>query len=147
MKNMDIKILRRKNELRGTCYIELLPGKYSGKCWNADSIFFDEEVFGLFEPAIGRHAQGYDHYAFNEVDKESWLGIITDLEGIQKLLEADVAPTELCQHLGFLFKDTKADFFANIDQNKKNTIQMIQEFVIWIKGNLVNNDPISILGI
>ena len=107
---MSIKILRSKNDLRGTCYIELLPGKYIGKCWNADSIFFDEEVFGLFEPTIEMYAQGYDHWAFNEVGKESWLRIIADLEGIQKLLEADVAPSEFCQHLGFLFKNTKADF-------------------------------------
>lgn len=43
-----LKILHSRNELEGTCYIELLPGKYCGTCWNEGSLFFTEEDFGYF---------------------------------------------------------------------------------------------------
>jgi hypothetical protein len=144
---MDIKILRNKNELDGTCYMELLPGKYDGKCWSDTSIFFDEEVFGLLEPIIEKHAKGYDHYAFTEVDKNTWSKIISDLENVQKLLKSDESSEELQQHLGFLFKNTETEFFENLDQNKQDTDRLIKEFVAWLKDKLASNEVISILGI
>lgn len=34
-----MKIIRNKEELEGTCYIEILPGRYLGQCWNDTSSF------------------------------------------------------------------------------------------------------------
>ena len=119
---MDIKILRDKNELEGTCYMEVLPGKYDGKCWSDTSIFFDEDVFGLLEPIIERHAKGYDHFSFIEINKNAWLKIISDLERLLDLLKPETSSEELRQHLGFLFKNTEIEFFENFDQNKKKRL-------------------------
>lgn len=32
-------IIKDIKELEGSCYIEVLPGKYLNKCWNDSSIF------------------------------------------------------------------------------------------------------------
>ncbi len=34
----NIRIITNKNELEGTCYIEVLPGAYKNKCWNEGSL-------------------------------------------------------------------------------------------------------------
>ncbi|WP_179088476.1 hypothetical protein MKY66_11925 [Paenibacillus sp. FSL R5-0766] len=56
-----MKIIRDREELEGTGYIEVLPGKYLGQFWNEDSIYFDEEVFGFVEKTIENIFSGYDH--------------------------------------------------------------------------------------
>ncbi|MEH1940550.1 MAG: hypothetical protein V7L01_10080 [Nostoc sp.] len=44
-----IRLIRSLSELDGTCYFEILPGRYEGNCWNQNSVFITEEVFGYFE--------------------------------------------------------------------------------------------------
>jgi hypothetical protein len=46
--DMDpIRLIRDRAELQGTCYFEIMPGKFHGKCWNEGSLFLAEDVFGL----------------------------------------------------------------------------------------------------
>ncbi|WP_321872656.1 hypothetical protein [Burkholderia ubonensis] len=72
----DIRIIRDLSELEGTAYIELMGGPYARKCWNAGSLFFKEEVFGLLEPAIARQIPDYDHFAFTGIGMTDWLSIV-----------------------------------------------------------------------
>lgn len=65
-----MKIFYKLEELEGTCYIEILPGRYKGNCWNKESIFFEEETFGYLERGIEMEFSKYDHFAFNEIPKK-----------------------------------------------------------------------------
>ncbi len=60
-----MKILNQKGE--GSCYIEFLPGKYKGKCWNKESIYMNEEDFGFVLKCIEEGFPQYDYYSFNEI--------------------------------------------------------------------------------
>jgi hypothetical protein len=50
-----IRLIQNLTELHGTCYFEILPGKYEGNCWNHNSVFLTEEVFGYLEPVFERN--------------------------------------------------------------------------------------------
>lgn len=69
-------------QLSGTCYIEVLPGKFQNQHWNPESVFFCEEHFGLIERIIARHFKDYDHFGFSDIDRASWLSIVSDLDEI-----------------------------------------------------------------
>lgn len=55
MKPSKIKFYSLDSKPDGTVFFELLPRPYEKECWNADSIYIDEEVFGLIEPARIRY--------------------------------------------------------------------------------------------
>ena len=40
------RLIRDPAELSGSQFFELLPGAYNGQCWNAGSVYVEEEVFG-----------------------------------------------------------------------------------------------------
>lgn len=71
-----IEIIYDANSLEGSCYIEVLPSKYKGECWNKNSIFFTEENFGYILPAFEKCYKKFDYYAFNEIDIDTWSLII-----------------------------------------------------------------------
>ncbi len=144
---MDIKIITDKNELKGSCYIEILPGSYNGVCWNDASIFFDEEVFGLLEPTIAKHAPTYDHYAFTEIDKSTWFKIILDMKNIQFSLNSYNSPEEIKHHFGFIFKKTEDKFLKHFEANKKDVSLLLSNFTIWLKKQLSDNNVLTVLGI
>lgn len=74
------RLIRHTRELSGTCYFELLPGPYCGKCWNEGSVFLSEGAFGLFEPVIASHEPRFDHYSFVEIPRPTWEYILVELD-------------------------------------------------------------------
>lgn len=76
----EIKLIKNKNELEGTCYFEFLPGKYNNQCWQDDSVYLDEETFCLIAHIFEKNLLEYDYYSFMEIEKDQWPLIINDLE-------------------------------------------------------------------
>lgn len=141
-----IRILRSRDELEGTAYIELLPGRYQGRSWNDGSLFFEEEVFGYLEPIIQRHEPGFDHYSFTGISAEKWTGIIADLERLSDELGKAQAFSELIIRPGFLFGGTEAHFTFHFHDKKRELRELIQELVAWLKEQLKSHEWISVLG-
>src|SRR5947209_17733288 len=83
-----IRLIRDKAELHGTCYFELLPGEYKGRCWNDGSVFVAEDAFGLVEPTIERHEPRFDHFSFVSIRRPAWERITADLERLAERTEA-----------------------------------------------------------
>lgn len=117
MQQIPIKIITDKNELEGTCYFEIMPGKYKGSCWQDGSIFFDEEVFSLIEPAFERHVPNYDHYAFTDISKEQWNKILNDLAS------------------------------QKFDSKREDTKKLIDELTGWVRRQLEREDYLAVLGL
>lgn len=141
-----MKIIYNLEELEGSCYIEVLPGKYNGESWNQGSIFFEEEDFGFLETAIKKEFESYDHYAFNVIPKEVWEKIILRFQTIM-ILSNEVPREEIRNHIGFIFQSSESDFTANLEENMNDLIAMIKNFISWIKARLEDHSFISILGI
>ena len=66
---MPFRIHRSKAGL-GTCYIEICPGKYSGKHWQDGCVFIEEEEFLVAEGIIGKHFAEFDHFGPNDLPKD-----------------------------------------------------------------------------
>ena len=127
----EIRIIKDKSKLEGTCYIELSLGKYQGKHWEETSLFFDDEVFGLIEPIFEKYAPNYDHYSMNDIDSNSWNNIISDLRTLRELLKSTDKFEDLFGKVGFIFGGSR-DYFQNHFHSCKDQLgNVIYELVEW----------------
>lgn len=73
---MDYLIRRDAAELESTGYMEIGPGRYSGKHWQTGFLFVREDAFGMAEGILAVHFPAYDHFSMNDVPKEVGLKVI-----------------------------------------------------------------------
>ena len=142
-----IVIIRDKSALDGTCYVEVVPGKYQKKHWQEGSLFFEEEVFGLIEPIFERNINRYDHYDMNDASKFEWLNIIIELEQLNELLISSDDFNGAIGKVSYIFRDTREWFQKNYEENKHYLISMNKELITWAKTVLKTHDNIAILGL
>lgn len=142
-----IEIINDTNSLEGSCYIEILPDKYKGECWNTSSIFFTEDNFGYILPAIEKFYKKFDYYAFNEIDIDTWSLINNELERMKKFLDSNPSPGSLKDVIGFRYNYSEKEFIENYDTNIKQLISMINDFHSWIEQKSSSTKFISVLGI
>jgi hypothetical protein len=143
----EIAIIRDKSKLAGTCYIEIVPGKYQKKHWQKGSLFFNEEAFGFIEPIFERFINGYDHYSMNDASKTEWLKIVKELEKLNGSLSLATDFESFMGEVGFKFSGTRENFQTNFEENKKLLIQMNVELISWVKKVLTKHEHIAVLGI
>lgn len=144
---MNIELISDNTKLNGTCYIELLPGPYKKKCWNANSVFFEDEVFGLLEPTFEKHFTNFDHFAFQEISRDVWTAIISDLQSLSSGIKSAGTVGNLCPSLGCLVKSTNEDFNSQSTENSLSLSRAIDDLIEWINTTLVDHETISVLGI
>lgn len=140
-----MEIIYNLQELEGTCYLEILPGKYMNKCWNKESIFFDEEVFLYFEPIIAKAFDKYDHYSFQAINKDIWSEIIGYFKDVEEILKNNI--NDLDKYISPYFKNSTSVFSKKYKENTRELIGIMNEFTGWILKTLEDHDEISILGI
>ncbi len=142
-----IEIIYDLNVLEGSCYIEILPDTYKGKCWNSSSIFFTEDNFGYILPAIEKCYKKFDYFAFNEIEIEIWSQINKELEKMKQVLQSNPNPHSLKDTIGFLYDYSEKEFRENYGINIKQLISMMTEFQMWIEQKSSTTKFISVLGI
>jgi hypothetical protein len=141
-----IRMIRDKDDLESTCYIELLPGEYRGRCWNEGSVFFAEDVFGLFEPIIARHEPLYDHYSFVCIGRAAWELIVADLGRLAQRARRAHGVGDLGGEVGFLFIPTEEEFASNFSANADALASLAAELAGWLREQLMQHDCVSVLG-
>jgi hypothetical protein len=67
---MDYRVYRRKADLDSTGFMEIGPGKYSGKHWQDSFLFVWEDAFGMAEGIVAKHFPAYAHFAMNDIPKD-----------------------------------------------------------------------------
>lgn len=139
-------LITDRESLRGTCYIEILPGRYRGKFWNAESVYFEEVPFGYLEPTIAKHWPAYDHYAFNQMNAHVWRKIIADLQAIGQAIAAGATTGELDGRIGFIFTPSRDAFVAHAQGNLSELRSTIEEFTNWLNRQLETFEAVSVLG-
>jgi hypothetical protein len=142
-----IRLIRYLTELSGSCYFEILPGKYGGKCWNQNSVFMTEEVFGYLEPIFERHIPDFDHYAFVEISRDDWMLIIADFNNLLQVLDQAQDIKELVGKLGFIFKDSIERFENHFSSNIIMLAGTVRDLSEWVNEQIKSQDYISVLGI
>lgn len=141
-----IRLIRDKAELVGTCYFELLPGEYKGQCWNDESVFLSEEVFGLIEPLFVRHHPGFDHYSFVGIRRPAWERVLTDLERLAARAETATGVGDLRGDVMFYYPLIEAAFTREFRDNADSLARMARDLAAWVKGQLSEHECVSVLG-
>jgi hypothetical protein len=143
----SIEIIRDKASLEGTCYFELLPGKYSGKCWNDNSVFLTEEIWGFIEPVVRRIESRYDHYAFLDVPRSTWLAIVAELRRLSEQVRAASTPEALPSDLGYFWRETKHDLATDFATNREALTSLFTDVSDWLEEQFREHEFVAILGI
>lgn len=78
---IDFKIHWNQNGGDGSGFIELLPGRDTGKWWNHESAYIDENDFDeALSPVFFRHAPDFDFYGTTTIESDACWAIIDDLK-------------------------------------------------------------------
>ncbi len=113
-------LILNKSDLKGTCYMELLPGPFCGRYWNEGSAFIPDEDFFYLAPFIESHFGAYDHFGINnEIDRDIWQRILADI---------DTALSDTPEK----FSEDERDLACHIS--------------VWVRARLITHDRITILG-
>ena len=75
---MDYRIRRESSDLDSTGYVEIGPGKYSGKHWQDGFLFVWEDAFGMAEGIVAKHVPKYDHFSMTDMPKEVGRKVIAE---------------------------------------------------------------------
>lgn len=90
------RIVRDKQELKHTCYIELCPGRQRTKaCWNEGSLYIDIDAFTYIEDAFETSVDKFSEYSFTIFSREEWLLIIAKLMKQQDALLTATVPHDV----------------------------------------------------
>jgi hypothetical protein len=141
-----ICLIRYKQELRGTCYFEFLPGEYRNECWNEGSVFLAEEVFGLIEPIFARHEPNFDHFSFVGIQRPTWERIISDLEVLVNAARSSEDMANLRGAVGFTFTTSEKQSDRNFRVNADTLANMAEELIDWLREQLRQHECVSVLG-
>ncbi|HEX7153350.1 MAG TPA: hypothetical protein VF618_17825 [Thermoanaerobaculia bacterium] len=133
--------------LRGTCYFELLPGKYRGECWNEGSAYIAEETWGYIEPVIEALEPRYDHYAFVDVPAAKWREIVDELRVLAAKVATAQKVAQLPDGVGFFYRTSRSDFAATFTNNRNALVAFIRELCLWVERQLLKHEFIAVLGI
>jgi hypothetical protein len=142
-----IELIKDLNKLEGTAYFEFFPGKYKNKCWNKESVFIDEESFGLIEPIFERCIEKYDHYAFVAVNRKKWERVIDELLSLQEKVRGLKGVDDLQEYIGLFSTATRERFAESFEKNREDLDKLIEDLVAWLRRTLKNYEGISILGL
>ncbi len=141
---MDYKIRRKKSELDSTGYMEIGPGKYSGKHWQDGFLFVWEDAFGMAEGIVIKHFKDYDHFGMNDIPKETGILISTEWLKVASLLET--ASLDAYQDLLNLDSVYRTYMATEVVENKEPIIKLFIELGNSFEQFYKNEEWVCILG-
>jgi len=97
--------------------------------------------------AIEKVFPKFDYYAFNEIDSQTWISILKELNLLKNVLANYTPIVKLKDHVYFVFELDENEFMNDLDHNIKSTITLIDDFSRWVYEKIETTDYISILGI
>jgi len=143
-----IKMIDDVQELKGTCYVEVQPGRYTGEFWSKDSVYFTDEVFGLFSQAIHQYAPAYSLWGVTKITADTWLLIAEELNKLADFLHTYPEIEDIETRMTFVYEEeNKKDFVLNQKEITAQIIDAIQSFVVWIKKTCQTHSSMTILGV
>jgi hypothetical protein len=142
-----IRLIHNLGELQGSCYFEILPGKYEDKCWNQNSVFMTEDSFSYLEPIFENRVSNFDHYSFVKIAKDDWLVILADFDSLLSILGRTENIEKLEREIDFVFRDSVGSFADDFQASKIDLMILIKDFSEWVQNQLKSQECISVLGI
>ena len=145
IKLMKYKIIKDKNKLCGTNYIEIGSGKFAGKYWQNSSLFIHEYDFNVAEGIVAKFFKEYDCYGINNIPKETGITILSQW---RKAAEAiDKTKKQKYYTLLNLSAVNNAVLTEEIFKNKEAIKKMLNELADEVEKFYKNSNWINILGL
>ncbi len=141
----DIQVFTLESMPQSTAFFELLPRRYDGACWNSDSVYVEEEVFGLIEPIIYDSVSTYDHYAFTEVYPAEMQKIVSGLSHLVEQLER--GDERQFMNLGYFFQTTEARVREEWPHIRPRLVNLCSDLRDWFQGMLSDGKTVTLMGI
>lgn len=142
---MDYRIRQSSEELESTGFIEIGPGKFNGKHWNKGFIFIWEDAFGMAEGIISKHNSDYDHFAFNDLNKQQGNLIIQDWKKAADLIDNNDLESAL---IVLNANDTYGSEMIDELKDFKDSIQqMLVGLCTFCEEHYRTNDWMCVLGV
>ncbi len=142
---MDYEIRRNKDELDSTGYMEIGPGKYSGKHWQEGFIFVWEDAFSMAEGIVIKYFKDYDHFGMNDIPKE--IGISISSEWFKAASTLNYTSEEKYQELLNLDAVYRNNMATEVSENKQSIIKMLNELAQSFEQFYQTEDWVCILGV
>jgi len=141
---MDYLIRRNKGELDSTGYMEIGPGRYSGKHWQDGFLFVWEDAFGMAEGILAKHLPEYDHFGMNDIPKETGLKVIEEWERTANAITQS-GPSEAAEMLN-LAASYRSNLESEIVHNVKAIASMLRELSRECRRFYGGSEWICVLG-
>ncbi len=142
----NIKVIRNKEELEGTCYYEFQLGKFENEFWKEGSLYIDENAFQLILKRLEKYILNFNYYGVTVVHKNNWRKIITDFKEILPEIFKTKNYIEL-NKIVCLDGYYERLYLERFDEMKNLIYKMIEDVIIWLEENIVKYSLFSILGI
>lgn len=144
---MDNNLLTQRSQLTETVYFEFLPGKYRGQTFTDESVFIEDETFGLLEPIVQKHVSEWNRSAFTAITRETWETIISDFDVFKQKLVKASSVSDIKSDIRLINNWTEETLDKDFAKNKTELIGMIDNLTAWLRTNLQSQEIISILGV
>jgi hypothetical protein len=142
----QLKLITDVRLLKGTQYLEFLPGEYTKVCWNEHSAYLAEDDFNIIEGLIVSVAKDFDHFAFQTWDSDLIRQLIAELRAAAAQLVEAASPDNVVNIL--LTKNARLITDPNELYSHRTTIaEMMCALSNWLENTCQSYDRISILGI
>lgn len=143
---MHLRLITDRAELEGTWYVEFLPRRFEGRCWNPDAVYLHMDAVTLFEPLLQRHVPGYDYYAFIETDGAHAHRLAAALRAYADQEEQIAASSELPDRYK-MFAWARDEMEQAAAQPPKAFAIMLRDLAAWIERTVPREGVLWILGI
>jgi hypothetical protein len=141
---MNYEIIRKWSEQDSTGYMEIGPGKYSGKHWQDGFLFIKEDSFGIAEGIVMKHFKDYDHYGMNDIPKDIGDIIATEWANVASALNETSG--EECMELLNLDIVYRASMQKEVAENKEQIINLLMELANAFQQYYRKEEWVCILG-
>ncbi len=78
----DFRVHYSKADLKGTDYVEIGPGNFSGRYWQEGFVFVDEDAFGVVEGIVRKHFSKYDPRGVTGLSRETGAEIVAEWRAV-----------------------------------------------------------------
>jgi hypothetical protein len=137
---MDVRLIKDKSELNGTCYFEFAIGRYNGSHWRKSSVYLEDEVFHGLLPLFRRCLPQFDYYFHTQVNAAAWAPVVSELKELRERLVRvhKSIPSEKDALAPALDRDL-CDFAPEY-------VQVITDLCDWLDDKAKRHTAVTILG-
>jgi hypothetical protein len=142
---MDFVVRQEPESLGSTGFVEVCPGRYSGRHWQQGCIFIWEDSFTVAEGILRAHFPDYDHLAMNDIPRTVGLLVVEDWRSAAR----DLVEATLDQSFEILkLEGWQRDYLKEeLQERRTETSRMLLQLADKVSTYYKDEEWVSVLGV